>query len=110
MSGAKIAAMMTSASSASPSTASGLAKKSDAMRRAGVSSPAIALPLDFGETDARIERRVEDVHDQVDDDEHEHGHQQVGDDDRPVEQIDRIDQKLAHSRPGEDGLGDDREG
>ena len=41
----------------------------------------------------------------ISDDDH-----QVGDDHRPVEAVDRVDQELAHAGPGEDGLGDDREG
>ena len=39
----------------------------------------------------------------VDDDE------QVADDHRPVEQVDRVDQELAHARPREHALGHDRE-
>ena len=39
-----------------------------------------------------------------------HDDDEVGDDHRPVEALDGIDQQLAHARPGEDGLGDDREG
>src|ERR1700740_395754 len=105
MSGAKIAAAITSASSTRPSTASGLPMKSDAIRLAGVSSPATRLPFRFSEAHAGIERRAEDVHDQVDDDEHRDGHQKIGNDDRPIEEIDRIDQELAHPRPCEDRFG-----
>src|SRR5215470_10953376 len=109
ISGARIATTMMTMRSARPNTATGLDKKSDATRLTGVSSPAIELSLRFSESNPRIERRVENVHDQVDQHEHEHDHQEVRDDDRTVEQIDRIDQQLAHPGPGEDGLGDDRE-
>ena len=61
-----------------------------------------------GQSHARIERRVEDVDEQVDDDEERHDHQQVRDDHRPVEQVDRVDQQLAHAGPREHALGDDR--
>ena len=39
-----------------------------------------------------------------------HRHHQVGDDHRPIEAVDRVDQQLAHAGPGEHRLGDDREG
>src|ERR1700694_409638 len=68
------------------------------------------LSLRFAQTNAWIERRIKDVDEQIDDDEHEHGDQQIRDDDRPVEQVDRVDEKLAHAGPGEHSLGNDGEG
>src|SRR5438067_3642002 len=58
---------------------------------------------------ARIERRVQNVDDQIDEDEHRDNDQQVRDDHGPIEHVDRIDQKLTHSRPRENALGHDRE-
>src|SRR6266702_8388871 len=110
ISGAASAATTMIPSRINPNTAVGFAAKSDSRRLNGESSRAMELALGLGQANARIERRVGDIHDQVDDDEHRHGHQQVRHDDRPVEQVDGVDQELAHARPGEHGFGDDREG
>ena len=115
---------MISASSARPATAIGLARKSLAIRRSGdalsarrasgaastgrvgpdgAHVPALRQPHTW------IEQRIQDVDQQVDDDEERHDHEQVRDDHRPVEQVDRVDQELAHAGPCEHALGDDRE-
>ena len=63
-----------------------------------------------GKTHARVQQRIGNVHQQVDQDEHGHHDHQVGDDDGPVQHIDGVDQQLAHARPGEDGFGDHGKG
>src|SRR6188768_1287281 len=112
MSGAKSARKRTIPSSARPKIATGFATKSATIRRKGVSpalAAAIASAFCFRQPDPWIERRIQDVDQEVDDDDDRHDDEQVGDDHRPVEDADRVDQELAHARPGEDALGDDGE-
>src|SRR5437763_596116 len=121
MSGANTAISTMIVSSTSPNTAMGLAMKSASARRRGVSARRgsvatgtstgrllIALALRLGEPDARIERRVQQVDEQVDRNEERHDDKQVRHDHGPVQQVDGIDQQLAHARPREHALGDDR--
>src|SRR5215475_3594700 len=120
MNGAKIARTRITPSRTRPNTASGFAVKSAAIRRNGVSTArgagtadgtlATTLPLALRQPDARIEHGIQDVDGEVDRDEERDDHEQVGDDHRPVEHDDRIDQELAHPGPGEHALRDDREG
>src|SRR3546814_5337191 len=71
-----------------------------------------ALPISSGrrsrrylrDPHPRIERAVEQVDCEIDEDEHEDSEHQVGDDHRAVEMLDRVDEQLAHARPGEDRL------
>src|SRR5437762_1408718 len=98
MSGATAATTRMIPNRTNPNTAVGLATKSDNRRLNGDSSYATGLAFGLGQTHARIERRVGDVHEEVDENEHRHDHQQVRDDDRPIEQIDRVDQQLPHAR------------
>src|SRR3546814_18886571 len=74
------------------------------MRISDWSSDVCSSDLDVLQPDAGIEHRVEDVDHQIDDDEHEYDDHQIGHDHRPIEDIDRIDDQLAHAGPGEDGL------
>src|SRR6266511_4652158 len=133
ISGARIAAITISVSSASPNMATGFARKSRTTRANGVSTArddaagsvdasgtagvlidgfvrrATPLALRIGEPHARIERRVQHVDDEIDHDEERHDDEQVSDDHRTVEHADRIDQQLSHARPREHALGHDRE-
>src|SRR5437762_3986669 len=125
MNGARIAARTTSSSNTIPNIAMGLVTKSRAIRPSGVS---VAAPVASGSTitvsgsaliessplrlrqpHARIERRIQHVHDEIDDDEHRDDDEQIGDDHRTVEHVDRVDQQLAHARPGEHALRDNGE-
>ena len=56
--------------------------------------------------DARVDQRVDDVDDEIDGDEDKGGQHQIDHDHRTVAAIDRVDQKFAGARPGEDGLSD----
>src|SRR4051794_9399453 len=106
MNGASNAITITTLSSASPNTATGLARKSDTMRRsgvwgrrpAGIGSTAIgamllmrvagcASSLALREAHARIEGGVQQVDEEIDHDEERHDHEQVGDDHGTVQQV-----------------------
>ena len=57
---------------------------------------------------ARIEREIGQVDQEVDHDEDEGDQHQIGDHHRPVERLDGVDDQLADAGPGEDGLGEHR--
>src|SRR5436305_4938525 len=111
MHGAVMAIVTMTTSIASPKSASLLSANSEANRRhgdcscpagaAGPSAGSATTLMSVGRGGAQAHARVEDgvkhVHHEVDGDEDRDDHQQVGDDHRPVELVDRVDEELARA-------------
>src|SRR5262249_25714370 len=62
-----------------------------------------------GATQARVDGKIKEIHREVDQYEQQPDHHQVGCHNRDVGELHRLDEQLAHARPGEHGLGDDGE-
>jgi hypothetical protein len=60
-----------------------------------------------GRAQARIDDGVEDIDHQIDGDENQRHHQQVGRHDRDIDILHRLHEQQSHTRPLEDGFGDD---
>src|SRR5688572_4500405 len=125
-SGAKSARKRMIISTANAAVATGFEKNSRAMRRVGVSGfgsgsvSATALIslgltpwqggcepkangghtegscLGLSQANPRIEKGVQNVHNQVDNNKHQHGDDEIGHDHRPIEALDGVDEELAH--------------
>src|SRR5919108_5846419 len=68
----------------------------------------VAVTAMSGEPDPRVDHRVEEVDQQVDEDEGRGHDQHAAADERVVARVDRLDGEAAEPRPGEDRFGEDR--
>src|SRR6056297_4230698 len=125
MSGAKSAPSIISSTTAKYTTATGECRNDQTkslshMRRrreggggVGVSIRVSAMsvpPCGAVDAQARVDREIEHVDDQVDAHEHHRDEHQVGGHDGDIDELDRVDEEKADARPLKHRLGDDREG
>src|SRR5450830_344560 len=112
MNGARTAASKISTNNTKPNVASLLPKKACRKRLNGVSAAVIFLnisALRLRQAHARIKQRIQQVDTQIEPDEDNHNQGQESHDYWPVKDPDRIDQELAHTGPGKNRFGHDRE-
>ena len=84
--------------------------RSQRRRRTGSSGERSCRRLHPSVLHARVEPRVADVGEQVEEDDQERDQHHVAHQQREVELAQRVDEQPAHPGPGEDRLGDDRAG
>src|SRR6056297_3298628 len=88
-------------------------RRREARGAAGVSMRVSAMsvpPAGAVDAQARVDREIEHVDDQVDTHEHHRNEHQIGGHDGNIHELDRVDEEKADAGPLKHRLGDDREG
>src|SRR5579863_6926440 len=81
----------------------------DALSGAAISLISIRPAIEVN-AQARVHGHVDEIDDEVDDHEQRRDQHEIGGHDRNVDVLDRLQEELAHARPGEHRFGDDGEG